>query len=228
MNQIYYIIGLVVLIACTGLSQSKVNFIEANLTLTQNQGHFKRNIQEDLFGLEFGYLRQLKLDKPIFWGISIYYTKLGNNSGTFQEVVDFEIFDFDYTTTSNLLGFNGKVRFYPTLYLGKIETYIEAQLGYKWLFTNTTRSVVGDSDSSDTNTEKGALSLTYGGAIGINIPLNNRLYLNFRANYLPGLSVPYYAYNYQNELVSSTLDGFDLKRSTTNIVRWDLGIIYRF
>lgn len=228
MKQIFCIFLFFIIVINVGSAQSKVNFIEGNLCFVQPQGHFQKNLQDNYLGLELGYLRQLKLNKPLFWGISIYWSSLGHNTATFSEVVDFEVFDFDYSTTSNLLGFNGKIRYYPAIYLWEIETFIEAQIGYKWLFTNTTKAVANDSSSSDTELDKGALSLTYGGAIGINYPVSDNLYLSIRANYLPGLSTPYYAYNHQNELVSSTLDGFDLKRSTTNIARLDIGLTYRF
>ncbi len=47
-------------------------------------------------------------------------------------------------------------------------------------------------------------------------------------NYLPGLSVPYYALNSQNVINYSSLDGFDLKRSVTDIFRLDFGVTYKF
>ena len=209
-------------------AQYKVNFIEGNVTFMKPLGFFSKNIPEAKLGFEFGYLRQLKVDQPLFWGLSCYYNDLGSNGAVVQEVIEFNVFDVNYTTTSNLLGFNGKLRFYPAIYFRKFEFYIEAQLGYKWLFTNTTRTIADDSDSSDLNTEKGALSLTYGAAAGFNLPVKNDWFINFRINYLPGLSVPYYILNNQNIINYSTLDGFDLKRSVTDIFRMDFGITYKF
>ncbi|MBL0101543.1 MAG: hypothetical protein IPP49_17140 [Saprospiraceae bacterium] len=88
------------------------------------------------------------------------------------------------------------------------------------------QSLSDDAESSDTNLEKGSLSLSYGISLGFNIPISNKLYLNLKGSYLPGLSTPYYALRPENSIVTSTLDGFDLKRSTTDIFRWDLGVTY--
>lgn len=215
-------------VVTNGKGQSKVNFIELNLTYTQPQGFFGRNVTKDKVGFEIGYLRQLKSEKPLFWGVSVYYNQLGSASAFIQELVDFQLFDFDYRTASHLLGFNGKVRFYPNVYLGKLEWYLEAQLGYKWLYTYTTKTLSEDTESSDSNIEKGSLSLTYGASTGVNYPVGEHTYINVRINYLPGLSVPYYVINENNEIFESSLDQFDLKRSTTDIIRWDLGATYRF
>ncbi len=210
-------------------AQQKINFAEANLGYCKPTGYFGKNIREPQLVFEVGYLRQLKVDKPLFWGVSVYYTQLGFAGATLDELLDFNLVTFDYCSTSNLLGFNGKMRFYPNFTLGKIEIYTEAQLGYKYLFTNTTKTLANsNSGSSSTHLEEGTLSLTYGVSGGLNIPLNNQLYLNVRANYLPGLSVGYYNLMKDNMIRVSSLDKFVLKHSTTDIVRIDLGVTYKF
>ncbi len=210
-------------------SQSKVNFLEANITLNQAVGFFARNIPQPKIGFEAGTLRQVKIKSPLFWGISGYYHTLGSSpTFTISEQLDFNWVDFDYKTTSHLLGFNGKMRFYPNLPLGKTEFYAEAILGYKWLFTTTNKTLSSDSESSDSNMEKGSLSLTYGASAGINYPLTPSLYLNIRGNFLPGLSNEYFILNESRKINNTTLDLFDLKRSTTDLVRWDFGVTWRF
>jgi len=87
--------------------------------------------------------------------------------------------------------------------------------------------LTNDQEASDSSIEKGSLSLTYGASGGINFPVNGQLYLNFRANYLPGLSTSYYVRNDSNTLSFSTIELFDLKKSTTDIIRWDLGVTWK-
>lgn len=204
----------------------RVNFLELNASFTNANGFFERNFPNTKLGFEMGYLRQIKSEKPLFWGISLYYTFLESQRATFQEPLDFSLVDFNYTTTTNLWGLNGKMRFYPNLYLGKLESYLEAQLGYKWIYTGTTKEFVDDEDSSDFNIEKGNLSLTYGISAGLNYPISDDIYINFRANYLPGLSVSYYVKDDRNMLEFSTIDKFNIKNSTTDIIRWDVGITF--
>ncbi|MFZ1456864.1 MAG: hypothetical protein WAT46_12535, partial [Saprospiraceae bacterium] len=69
---------------------------------------------------------------------------------------------------------------------------------------------------------------TYGAAAGINYPLTPSLYLNIRGNFLPGLSNEYFILNESRKINNTTLDLFDLKRSTTDLVRWDFGVTWRF
>jgi len=209
-------------------SQSKINFLEGNLAFSKPTGFFSRNIPQVKIGFEAGYLRQLKAEKPLFWGISVYYHPLNTASATIEEFLDFNLVNFDYTTTSNLLGFNGKMRFYPDIYLGKTELYLEALFGYKWLFTSTSKTLSDDQDSSDSSFESGSLSLTYGAAAGVNYPVYNQLFINLRVNYLPGLSTSYFVRNNSSTVTYSSIELFDLKKSTTDIVRWDIGVTWRF
>ncbi len=204
----------------------RVNFLELNVSFINTNGSFEKNFPNTKFGFEMGYLRQIKPQKPLFWGLSLYYSFLENQKATFKEALDFSIVDFNYTTSTNLWGFNGKLRFYPNLYLGKLESYIEAQLGYKWIYTGTTKTLVDDEDSSDFYIEKGSLSLTYGISAGLNYPISNNVYINLRANYLPGLSIPYYVKDDRNRLEYSSIDKFNIKNSTTDIIRWDVGITF--
>lgn len=209
--------------------QSKVNFLEAGLSYLQPSGSFGRNVTSAKLAFQMGYLRQVKSDKPLFWGVNLYYTTLGSASDVVQEIIDFSLVDFDLQTNSHLLGFNGKLRYYPDFYIGKLEFYVEAQLGYKWLYTITNRTVSGDSETSDSEFEEGNLSLTYGLAGGLHYPIKgDNTFLNFSINYLPGLSERYYVENPDNQISTSTLDYFDLRKSTTDIFRYDLGITFRF
>lgn len=209
-------------------AQDKVNLLDVNLCISQPRGNFLRNVGQPVFGFELAYSRQLKTDKPLFWGIGLYYQSLDEAHTTISELLNQTFVDFDYNTHSQMFGFDGRLRMYPDIYIGKIEFYIEAILGYKFLFTTTTKTLVNDNEDSDTHLDKGRFSLTYGAAIGLCFPVSNHTYINLQGNYLPGLSVEYYAENEKNVINTTSLDRFDLKKSTTDMIRWDFGIIYRF
>ncbi|MBK9735702.1 MAG: hypothetical protein IPO92_12340 [Saprospiraceae bacterium] len=203
-----------------------INFFEINLCAIKPIGAFKKNIPSTKPGIEIAYLRQIKAEKPLFWGLSFYYTQLGNSSATLEEFLDFALVDFNYSTTSNLMGLNGKFRFYPDISLGRLEPYLEAQLGYKWLYTGTTKTLASDTESSDFMFEESNFSLTYGISAGLNYRVKENVYINFKANYLPGLSTAYYAKDKNNQIEFSSIDQFNLKNSTTDILRWDLGVTF--
>ena len=229
MQHLFLFVSFFVLASNDLAGQSKVNFLEASLSYLQPSGSLERNVASPKLAIQMGYLRQVRADKPLFWGVNVFYTTLGSASDVVQEIIDFSLVDFDFQTTSHLLGFGGKLRYYPDFYIGKLEFYVEVQLGYKWLYTTTNRTVSGDSETSDSQFEEGNLSLTYGLSGGLHYPIKgDNTFLNCRINYLPGLSERYYVENPNNQISSSTLDYFDLKRSTTDIFRYDLGITFRF
>lgn len=214
------------LLAQENESFSKINFLEANVSIFQPLGPLKRNLPQTRLGLEIGYLRQLEASKPLFWGISTYYTRLESASATLEELLDFALVDFDYTTTNHMAGLNGKLRFYPDIYIWNIELYAEAQLGTKLMYTTTSKTLSDSQDNSDTSFDNSGWSLTYGISAGLNYPIKNNFYINLRANYLPGLSTSYYKENPTNTIFNSTVDLFDLKNSTTDIIRWDIGVTF--
>ena len=70
------------------------------------------------------------------------------------------------------------------------------------------------------------MASSYGISAGLNYPVSDNIYINVRANYLPGLSIPYYVKDERNTLEFSTIDKFNIKNSTTDIIRWDVGVTF--
>ena len=90
----------------------------------------------------------------------------------------------------------------------------------------STKTLTSDSESSDFMFEESNFSLTYGISAGLNYRVKENVYINFKANYLPGLSTAYYAKDKNNQIEFSSIDQFNLKNSTTDILRWDLGVTF--
>lgn len=176
----------------------------------------------------FSYVRQLKPNQPLFWGLNSYYFTLGNTRGTYEELLDFGFTDFSYSTTSNVWGNHGFLRFYPDIYLGNVEIFIEAHLGFKYLFTVTSRSLEGGSDVSEYISESHSLSLTYGALGGLQYPIKNNLYLKAALSFFPGISASYYTKNLNLSIDNATIEGFDFSKSPTDIFRYSIGITYRY
>jgi len=204
----------------------KISFFDANISIFTPQGRFKSNVVNPKVGLTLGYIRQYKAEMPFFIGAEFSYNSLGSADDRFTELLDFDLVDFDYSTTSSLFGFNGRFLFFPNFHIGDLEFSLEGKLGFKWLLTTTSKTAVDDLDSSSSNVNKGDLSLTYGIAAGMNFPIAPNIYLNFKLNYLPGLSAAYYTIDPTNRVQSSTLDYFRLRNSNTDLIRWDLGLMF--
>ncbi|MCC7444134.1 MAG: hypothetical protein IT263_04805 [Saprospiraceae bacterium] len=208
-------------------AQSKVNFIEGGISYYVPSGLFGQN-NGNKVGFELAYLNQIRENNPFFWGISTHYTSLGSYNAIVSQVVDFYIYDFNSTTTTNLWGFNGKLRYYPDIYTGRFEVYFEALMGFNWIFTYTSKILESDPDNSSGQFDEGHIAVNYGAAAGIQYPAGKNFYINLKGGYYPGLSVPYYALSNKNTNLQTTLDAFELKRSTTDIMRFELGMTYRF
>ncbi|MBK9254350.1 MAG: hypothetical protein IPM42_02555 [Saprospiraceae bacterium] len=206
---------------------SRINFIDFNVSLIQASGALKTNLPNLKFGLDLGYMRQFKPESPLFWGFNTYYTHLGNRSAVITEFVDNILIDLDYNTNSQLLGFNGVMRFYPDIKLFKAEFFGELLLGYKWFFTTTSKTIPNTEDV-DLNMERGRLSFNYGVSVGCNIPLSRSWYGNVRLSFLPGQSTSYYVVNDENNIRFSSLEAFTLKNSATDLLRWDIGVTFAF
>ena len=209
-------------------AQSKVNLFEGSLSYMIPSGAFGDHITSNKIGFELAFLRQIDYEKPFFWGVSAGYFNIGHYNAVTQEIVDFTVYEFNSTTNSNLWGFDGKIRYYPNLNLGPLELYLEALIGFKWLYTFTRKTLVYDEDNSSNAFNEGQIALSYGFNAGIQAKLAQDIYLSFKGGFYPGLSVPYYALKKNNITIYTTLDAFELKRSTTDIMRFDLGVTYRF
>lgn len=223
-----FLIAIFLLLANLSLAQDKINFFEGSLSYIIPSGSFAQHLKSNHLGVEMAYLRQIDHDQPFFWGMAMYYSSIGQFKAVTREVVDFGIYEFNSTTTSSLLGMDGKLRYYPNIYLGPLEWYVEAVIGFKWLFTYTNKVLIDNIDTSSGQFDEGQIGLNYGLNTGFQYKISHKTYLNLKGGYYPGLSIPYYAYNQDRIGFNTTLDKFDLKRSTTDIIRVDLGLTYRF
>jgi hypothetical protein len=204
-----------------------LNFIGLNLSWVNPLGPFKENTKAGYLGCEIHYYRQFRKGSPLFLGFSTYYTMLGNRKAVITEFLDNTIIDFKYSTNSHLWGFNTVGRFYPDLYVGKAEFFTELLIGGKWFFTTTTKTIP-DTEDSDIRMDRGRLSLDYGIALGMNYPVYKSLYASIKSSYLPGTAGSYYARNDKSFIEYTTLEGFTLKNSAVELLRWDLGITFTF
>jgi hypothetical protein len=224
---VFSISGFIQVALCQEDKIPKINFIGINFSMNMPQGDLRAHSGTYIPGFELHYYRQFRESSPFFWGVSTYYFNIGRREAVLTEFIDNTIADFRYRTVSNVWGFNGAGRVYPDLYLWKMEFYAELLFGGKWFFTNTSKTMI-DTEDSDLRMERGRFALDYGLAVGMNIPVSGILYINTKASYLPGNATSYYARNDKAFIEFTTLEGFDLKNSSTEIFRFDLGVTFAF
>jgi hypothetical protein len=207
--------------------QSRLQYIDASLSLNQPVGFFGRKVPNLRAGGQLGFLSQLSPGSPLLIGGELSYFSLGRRRARLLEWIDFREVEVDYSTTSSMLGMAAKCRFYPGVHAHNVDVFLEAFAGAKWLFTHTTATLTEQTDVSDGFFEQGSLSPSYGAAAGLNLMISETFFVQSRLQYLPGLSTRYYIPAEGSQAVTSSLDLFRLTSSTTDVLRFDLGIFIK-
>lgn len=206
----------------------KVNFIDFGLQSGIPQAAFKQNRTAMLGGFYIDYSRQFRSESPLFIGGSIAYLYMDGFSAEVEREFDGFVEIWDGSTTSSLINFNAGAKYFLDLQFWRIEPYLEGSIGANWFFTNTSFSFP-DSDESDNNFEGGEIVLSYGGGVGLMFYLTDNYYLNLSGGYYPGLSAKYFLEKAEKPAVlSTTIQGFEHKKSTTDMLRLKLGFTIAF
>ncbi len=205
-----------------------INFIELGVSINIPQAAFKRYHPGGIGGLCLNYSRQIKAESPLFIGGSISYGVVDSYSSEverdFGSIIEF----WDGSTTSSLISFDANAKYFIGKPIWIFDLYTELSLGSNWFFTNTTFSFP-NSEESDTNFEGGDMVLAYGGYLGLMAYLKNDFYLDLAFGYSSGLSSEYFVEKDKKDpILSSTIQGFERKKSTTDMIRLKIGVNFAF
>ena len=174
-------------------------------------------------GFNFSVLKQAKPESDVFIGLSGYYTQIGSD---LQQNITSSNEPVDDIATSNILGFDIIFRYYPDLVFSVFEPFAEATLGTRFFYT-ITKSYFPDFDETiDYRTNEFNTSLTYGFGLGTHIILSSDWALNLKMNYQLANIGKYYVENGENNV--DPLTNFDLKNSSTDWIRYDIGVSFIF
>lgn len=206
-------------------------FVEGALSIFSPQGNFNRQVEEVPIGFSLSVLYQMTPNKPFFLGVETYYACIDNLSNSWFGTFDNgDPADFDGTITSNIMGLNGIYRYYLPLSYGRIEPYIEGALGFKWLFAyeSTTSFFNGFEESNDGEFISSDISLTYGGAVGIQVPAGTTSYINFKTSFLPGNSAAVEVRQPGVVPATNPSSAFESVQTATDVIKFDLGLTFVF
>jgi hypothetical protein len=207
----------------------KVSMITFGLGGMTPQGAFSRKHPDLIFQINLGYLRQIKPEKPLFGGIELGYGIMDQYTADIDFVVEGETETWEVISTSQFLTFELIGRYYLPLKINKLEFFSEFNFGGNLFFTTTTFTPPDADDSSDTEWEKSDFSMKYGIGLGCNFPVSDNIYVHGRFSYIAGLSTAYYTLKPETiTLQDSTIEAFDLQKSTTDVLKWDLGVTFAF
>lgn len=198
-------------------------FLGTNFQIGLPQGKFGDNV--DYIGWGFGgnVMWKLKKDAPIYAGIDFSFQNYDFQSVT-EVTFDFE--EFELRTKNSVILSHVQIRFYPEVDFF-LHPYVEGLIGVKSLLTRTTLTdkTNGANDQITSQFENSDFAMSFGGAIGFEIPINkNYLFLDVRCSYLKGNSGEYYARKEDDSVFIDPIDVFEIKNSATDIFVPQIGI----
>lgn len=135
-----------------------------NFMMGYPQNEFRRNIDRTFYGLSGEFFYHFRRS-PLSVGISLEYLNYGSESRL--EPLSYEIPDVlvDVTTRNSLFSTAAVLRLSPVE--GAFRPYVEALIGFNYLFTYTSVSDDGGwSEDFATTTNLDDWSLTYGAGVG--------------------------------------------------------------
>ncbi|MEM9548529.1 MAG: hypothetical protein AAGA77_21265 [Bacteroidota bacterium] len=211
---------------------SRVYFAEANFSIYSPLDAFSEKIERNtLYGFSLGFLMQLQKEKPSFIGVEVFHLHLGMYSSDYEAVIGSEQLILSGRVSSNNLGINLNYRYYLPFKVSRIEPYLEGQLGVKWMYSYLTESG-SFSDGEEYNNFDfltGTWVLSYGGALGFQIHLTDVYYLNLKSSYHFAVSGEYERRIQENlDAVEFPQEAFETVQSSTNFVKFDLGLTFLF
>ena len=210
-----------------------LNFFEGSFSTFIPSGRFADKVDQSVFfGFNLSYLRQLKKEKPAFFGVEFYQSFMGSLSRNYEDSVNGEFVAVTGRMSANATGLNLIGRYYPNLKLGPVEPFFEIHFGGKWLYSYLSETGFFSDDAEYDNSDfiKGDLVLAYGGALGIQIYLDQNFYLSLKGSYQVSNSAEFYK-KIEDEINVFPLfpiDGFEIINSVTNNVKIDIGFTYLY
>ena len=210
-----------------------LNFYEASFSSIIPTGRFADKVdQTTYFGFNLAYLRQLKKEKPAFIGVEIHQSFMGSLIRNYEDSVNGEFVDVTGRMNSNAIGINLIGRYYPNVKVGPIEPFFEVHFGAKWLYSYLSETGFFSNDEEYSNFVfiKGDVVLAYGGAIGLQIFLDQNFYLSLKGSYQVSNSAEFYT-RIEDEINVFPLfpiDGFEIINSVSNNVKIDIGFTYLY
>lgn len=206
-----------------------INFVGIGFGGILPQSQFGKYVASK-FQINASYHRQIFLNKPFFAGIEFSYSQLSSYSSEVTYTSNSSSSIWSVTTTSDLKTFDLIGRHYLPIRFSRVDPFLEFDLGCQWFGTKTNFSPPNSEDPSESEYDKNDLVLRYGLLGGLHINIKDDYFLQIRLGYLSGLSANYFIKKNEipTKIEESTIEAFDLKSTSTPILKWDIGFSYSF
>ncbi len=208
----------------------RVYMVEGGGLIQFPRNAFARNIDHALYGVNITGLVQVVKAKPLFAGLGVNFSTVGSFSSPIIRQFDFgQLEEWDSRTGSRIVGFSLFGRYFLDLGTSSFMPFFELQFGSNIFYTSTNLTFPGG-DESTTFFESSDWIGSYGGGGGFSIAVSDRVYLTTKVNILIGQSGEYYVKerDFLDNALSTTIEAFDLKQTSTDMIAWNIGLTYTF
>ena len=209
--------------------------ISGNLVVGVPVGAFRDKVK--MGGVGWGGSLLIMIDKslPVYAGIDLNGYNYDREAGTFLLNLDGFWTNVEMETRTNVFTGHGLFRIAPRIPFF-LKPYFDGMLGVKNLYTRTLFYDLdsGDDEPFDRLIEQGDWAFSYGGAIGIKIPLNiyqgrAGISLDLRCTYMKGAAADFLVRRDDGGVgAQEPVDFFELKNSATDLLMPQIGIMITF
>ena len=172
---------------------------------------------------------------PMYLGLDVSHFTYDQEFFYTDILIDGFLAPVEYRTRANILTGHALFRYAPTIN-SFLQPYIEGMFGTKHFVTRTRINDLEnpDDDTYDQYVEDGDWALSYGGAIGVQVPLyyfpnGAGIKLDVRCSYQRGTAASYNVRR-DNWLSGSgePINAFELENSTTDLLIPKIGVLFSF
>jgi len=199
--------------------------------------NFKENLDRIAFGGGGYFLVRTNPSSnvPVFAGLSGRVLTYDSERQNQIILIDGFSIDAELTTRNSIFMGHGMIRILPPVNFS-IQPFFDGMLGFNNLFTRTTLEEQGafeEDNTIDSYIEQGDWALSYGGAVGFQMVVGGQGNMFFliegRCTYLRGNAADYLVrIEDPNVQITDTIDAFEEKNSTTDMLIPQIGVSFVF
>lgn len=199
-------------------------------------GAFSEKLNTGGVGAGGSILALVNRNFPVYLGLEINGFNYDTQSGTFLLNIDGFQTNVEMETKPRIFNVLGLFRMMPRTNFF-LKPYFDGMFGVKNLSTRTLFYDLdsGDEDPFDRINEQSDWVLSYGGAIGLAIPIKNRfgnpgMAIELKCTYLKGAAADYLVRRDDSSVSNATepIDFFETKNSATDLILPQIGFVFYF
>lgn len=194
----------------------KLKIITLSAEYVAPRGNYKTQLGDTGWGVSYSSLKEMKIEQPFFLGYEIYWNSLFSVSDFIQG----SNISIEERVSVGSLGLNLVYRYFPSLNLPLADLYIDGHAGGRFLYSLNRSFDQNSGQNIDFFISERDFVVSYGASLGLQVDLGkNNYFLDISASYSAGTSGSY-------DGKDDSLTGYALKNSTTNLVRFKIGLTY--